>query len=490
VPERATVTSRSEKSAAAVVAGNREGPNEGESETTVSLAKPRHQKPAAAGSAAAGRGEAPNGRCGSEGGAAAHGNERSGNGDLMERIVARDNLLEALRRVRRNRGSPGVDGMTVEELSGYLKEHWRGIREQLLAGTYRPQAVLRCEIPKSGGGQRTLGIPTVVDRFIQQAILQVLQPCFDPTFSDSSYGFRPGRRAQDAVRQARTYIQQGRRFVVDIDLEQFFDRVNHDVLMGRLAKRVGDKRLLRLIRRYLQAGVMADGVVIERHQGTPQGGPLSPLLANVLLDEVDRELERRGHAFVRYADDCNVYVRSRASGERVMAGLRRMYEKLHLRINEAKSAVAPATHRPFLGFSFWRIQGEVRYAVADKALQALKVRVRQITARNGGRSLIQVAAELREYLLGWKAYFRLAQTPRVFRTLDEWLRHRLRALQLKQWKRGTTIYRELRKRGAPEAVARTVAANCRRWWRNSALLLNSVLSIAYFDTLGVPRLAA
>lgn len=408
----------------------------------------------------------------------------------MERIVARDNLLEALKRVRRNRGSPGVDGMTVEEMAGYLKTHWPGIREQLLAGTYQPQPVLRCEIPKAGGGKRALGIPTVVDRFIQQAVLQVLQPRFDPSFSDSSYGFRPGRRAQDAVRQARAYIQEGRRYVVDVDLAQFFDRVNHDVLMGRLAKRIGDKRLLRLIRRYLEAGVLADGVVLERYEGTPQGGPLSPLLANILLDEVDQELERRGHAFVRYADDCNVYVRSQAAGERVMAGLRRLYEKLHLRINEAKSAVALATQRPFLGFSFWRRKGEVRYAVARKALEAMKARVRQITNRNGGRSLTQVAGKLREYLLGWKAYFRLAQTPGIFQSLDAWIRHRLRALQLKQWKRGTTIYRELRTRGASAKVAATVAANGRRWWRNSAMLLNTVLPIAYFDTLGVPRLAA
>lgn len=451
---------------------------------------PKHQKPASAGPEAEARGEAPTVRSGGEGGAAAHADERSGSGDLMERVVARDNLLEALRRVRRNRGSPGVDGMTVEEMAGYLKAHWPGIREQLLLGTYRPQPVLRCEIAKACGGKRALGIPTVVDRFIQQAILQVLQPRFDPTFSEHSYGFRPGRRAQDAVRQARAYIQAGRRFVVDVDLEKFFDRVNHDVLMGRLAKRIGDRRLLGLIRRYLGAGVLADGVVIERHEGTPQGGPLSPLLANVLLDEVDHELERRGHAFVRYADDCNVYVRSRSAGERVMEGLRRRYEKLHLRINDAKSAVAPATGRSFLGFAFWTHRGEVKYAVAGKALEAMKARVRQITNRNGGRSLAQVVEELRGYLPGWKAYFRQAQTPGIFRALDEWLRHRLRALQLKQWKGSATIYRELRARGAPDNVARTVAGQGRAWWRNSALLLNTVLPIAYFDQLGVPRLAA
>lgn len=420
----------------------------------------------------------------------AHRDGRSGNGDLMERIVERGNLLGALKRVKKNRGSPGVDGMTVEALAGYLRERWPGIREQLLAGTYRPQPVLRCEIPKAGGGTRALGIPTVVDRFIQQAVLQVLQPRFDPTFSDSSFGFRPGRRAHDAVKRARACIQAGRRYVVDVDLEKFFDRVNHDVLMGRLAKRIGDARLLRLIRRYLEAGILADGVVIERHEGTPQGGPLSPLLANVLLDEVDQVLERRGHTFVRYADDCNVYVRSRAAGERVMEGLRRLYGRLHLRINDAKSAVALATERPFLGFAFWTREGEVRHAVAAKALAAMKVRVRQITRRNGGRSLLQVALELREYLLGWKAYFRLAQTPGVFRGLDEWLRHRLRALQLKQWRRGTTIFRELRARGISVAGAAKVAGNARRWWYNSALLLNAALPNAYFDRLGVPRLAA
>lgn len=449
-----------------------------------------HQKSAQAGPTPGERGEAPESRSGGEGNSAAHRNERSGSDDRMERIVARGNLQEALKRVKKNRGSPGVDGMTVEALSGYLREHWVEIREQLLSGAYRPQPVLRCEIPKAGGGMRTLGIPTVVDRFIQQAVLQVVQPQFDPSFSDSSFGFRPGRRAHDAVRRARAYIQDGRRYVVDVDLEKFFDRVNHDVLMGKLAKRIGDARLLRLIRHYLEAGILADGVVMERHEGTPQGGPLSPLLANILLDEVDKVLERRGHSFVRYADDCNVYVGSRAAGERVMQSLRRLYAGLHLRINEAKSAVAPATDRTFLGFAFWTHQGEVKYAVAHKALAAMKARVRQITGRNAGRSLTQVAEELRAYLLGWKAYFRLAQTPGIFRTLDEWLRHRLRALQLKQWRRGTTIFRELRARGMSVIGAAKVAAGARRWWRNSHLLLNVALPNAYFDQLGVPRFAA
>jgi group II intron reverse transcriptase/maturase len=405
----------------------------------------------------------------------------------MERIVVRSNMQAAWKRVKGNAGSPGVDGMTVEQAPAFLKTHWPAIREALLEGTYEPQAVLRRSIPKSGGGMRELGIPTVLDRLIQQAVLQVLQPMFDPTFSEASYGFRPGRRAHDAVRRAQRYVQGGRTIVVDVDLERFFDRVNHDVLMVKLAARIADKRLLRLIRRYLEAGVMAGGVVIERHEGTPQGGPLSPLLANVLLDEVDKELEKRGHAFVRYADDCNVYVQSRRAGERVMRSLRRLYAKLRLRVNEAKSAVAPARKRKFLGFSFW---GAGKRRVAPKAIATMKDRVRQITARNRGQSLPSVVAELRAYLLGWKAYFRLAETPGIFDDLDQWIRHRLRTIQLKQWKRGKTMYRELRRLGVPEAVARTVAANSRRWTRNARMYLHIALPIAYFDALGVPRLAA
>jgi RNA-directed DNA polymerase len=409
----------------------------------------------------------------------------------MERVLTRPNLLAALQRVRRNRGSAGIDGMTVEELPAYLKEHWPMLREQLLAGRYQPQAVRRHQIPKSGGGVRDLGIPTVLDRFIQQALLQVLQPQFDPGFSEHSYGFRPGRRAHDAVKAAQAYVQGGRRWVVDVDLEKFFDRVNHDVLMGRLAKRIADLRVLGLIRRYLEAGVMAHGVVIERHEGTPQGGPLSPLLANVLLDEVDQELERRGHAFVRYADDCNVYVRSRRAGERVMGWLAKRYALLRLRINESKSAVEFAPRRKLLGYTFWFAPGGgVRRRVAAKALREMKERVRQITRRNGGRSIEQVVAELRTYLVGWREYFRLADTPRIFGDLDRWLRHRLRALHLKHWKRGTVVYRELRARGLSNEQAARIASTTRRWWHNSALGLNYALPTAYFDQLGVPRLAA
>jgi RNA-directed DNA polymerase len=417
------------------------------------------------------------------------GNGRLGSSDLMERVCERRNLQGALKRVRQNAGSPGIDGMTVEGLSGYLRVHWPRLREELLDGRYQPQPVRRVAIPKPGGGERELGIPTVLDRFIQQALLQVLQPVIDPTFSEASYGFRPGRSAHDAVRRAQAYVQEGRSFVVDIDLEKFFDRVNHDVLMGKLVKRITDRRVLRLIRRYLTAGILANGVVMERNEGTPQGGPLSPLLANVLLDEVDKELERRGHAFVRYADDLNVYVRTQRSGERVMASLRKLFGKLKLRVNETKSKVTRATASKFLGFSFWVAKGGViRRGVAPQAIQRMKERVRGLTRRNAGRSLAQLCKPLGKYLAGWKAYFRLAETPGVFAGLDQWVRHRLRAVQLKHWKRGTVVYRELIARGTSARTAKRVAANTRSWWRNSATGLNIALPNRFFDTLRVPRL--
>jgi len=409
----------------------------------------------------------------------------------MERVVERGNVEAALKRVRQNKGSPGIDGMTVDELRPWLVENWPALREQLLAGSYQPKPVREQEIPKSGGGVRKLGIPTVLDRLIQQAVLQVLQPMFDPTFSQHSHGFRPGRSAHDAVREAQRYIQEGRRVVVDVDLEKFFDRVCHDVLMGRLEKRIGDKRMLRLVRRYLEAGIMVNGVVMERHEGTPQGGPLSPLLANLLLDEVDKELERRGLAFVRYADDCNVYVRSRRAGKDVLRLLRRLYGKLRLRINEAKSAVDRPWNRKFLGYSFWVAPGrKVKLRVAPKALEAMKEQVRGITSRNGGRSVESVARELRSYLTGWKAYFRLADTPRILFELDEWLRRRLRMLRLKQWKTGHTIFRELRARGVSQHTAALAALFGRNWWRVAAhQALQIALPTSYFDGLGVPRLA-
>lgn len=437
------------------------------------------------------RGEAPRAERSGEASRAGNDDGCAGTDRLMERVVERGNLQRALQRVQQNQGSPGGDGMTVDDLPGHLRAHWPTIKAQLLAGTYQPQPVKRQPIPKPGGGVRELGIPCVLDRFIQQAILQVLQPRFDPTFSEHSYGFRPGRRAHDAVCAAQRYIQAGRRWVVDVDLAKFFDRVNHDVLMGRLAKRIADRRLLGLIRRYLAAGILADGVVIERYEGTPQGGPLSPLLANVLLDEVDRELERRGHAFARYADDCNGYVRSQRAGADVLQTLRRLYAKLRLQINEAKSAVARPWGRTFLGYSFWVAPGrQVKRRVAPAALAAMKAHVRALTGRSRGCSLATVVAELRGYLLGWKAYFRLADTPNVFAAFDQWLRRRLRMVYLKQWKRGTTAFRELRARGVPARAAQEAAAHARRWWRTAHhAALHLALPAAHFARLGVPRLA-
>jgi group II intron reverse transcriptase/maturase len=408
----------------------------------------------------------------------------------MDRVVEGGNLRRALKRVQQNEGSPGVDGLTVDELPAYLKRHWPVIREQLLTSRYQPSAVKRVEIPKPGGGVRMLGIPTVLDRFIQQAVLQVLQPAIDPTFSESSHGFRPGRRAHDAVCQAQRYVQSGRRWVVDVDLEQFFDRVNHDILMGLVAQRIADARIRTLIRRYLDAGILVSGVVVERHEGTPQGGPLSPLLANVLLDVVDKQLERRRHRFVRYADDCNVYVRSKRAAERVMAGLIHLYAKLKLRVNSAKSAVAPAWQRSFLGYSFWYAPGKiVKRRVAPKALETMKERIREITSRTGGRSLAQVVAMLRSYLTGWKAYFRLANTPNVLAGVDHWMHRRLRQLILKQQKQGTTLYRTLRARGVSDRLARAAAAHCgRRWAMATHGALKTAYPTQYFISMGVPRL--
>jgi len=405
-------------------------------------------------------------------------------------VLARENLQRAWKRVKANKGAAGVDGLDIDQTAEHLRTAWPIIRDQLLSGTYRPRPVRRVTIPKPDGGERELGIPTVTDRLIQQALLQVLQPILDPTFSRHSYGFRPGRRAHDAVLAAQSYVQSGRRVVVDVDLEKFFDRVNHDILIDRLRDRIGDAGIIRLVRAYLNSGIMMDGVVQERAMGTPQGGPLSPLLANVLLDEVDKELERRGHCFVRYADDANVYVRSRKAGERVMALLRRLYGKLSLVVNETKSAVASVFGRKFLGYSFWVAPGGViKRRVAAKPMATFKQHVRQLTRRSGGRSLHGVIDRLRLYVLGWKAYFQMAQTPRVWRELDQWMRHRLRAIQLKQWKRGKTMYRELLALGAKPEVARQVAANSRRWWRNSGMLLNAVLTLDWSDKLGVPRLS-
>lgn len=453
------------------------------------MSKATRQKSAQAERDAVGRGEAPVGVCCGE----ACG-PRQGTGDtgsaLLEAALTRENLRRAFKRVRANKGSAGVDGLDIDQTSRKLASEWPELRGRLLQGTYRPSPVRRVTIPKPDGGQRELGIPTVTDRLIQQALLQVLQPLLDPGFSEHSYGFRPGRRAHDAVLAAQSFVQQGYHVVVDVDLEKFFDRVNHDLLIDRLQRRIDDAGVIRLVRAYLSAGIMDGGVVSERDQGAPQGGPLSPLLANVMLDEVDRELERRGHRFARYADDCNVYVRSRRAGQRVMALLRRLYGRLKLRVNEAKSAVAAAFGRKFLGYALWQTRaGAVKRAVATKSLAAFKQHVRDKTGRSGGRSVRQVVQQLRPYLLGWKAYFRLSETPGVWRDLDRWLRHRLRAIQLKQWKRGTTMFRELRTLGASHRVAQLIAANSRRWWCNSGKLLNSVLDLAWFDRLGLPRLA-
>ncbi|MEK7317349.1 MAG: group II intron reverse transcriptase/maturase [Candidatus Eisenbacteria bacterium] len=448
------------------------------------------QMPAQAGLVTTEQGEARSRRHSEEASAAIHGNERSGASGMMERALSRSNLTAALKRVERNKGSAGVDGMTVDELRGFLRREWPRIREDLLTGRYRPLPVKRVEIPKPDGGTRKLGVPSVVDRFIQQALLQVLQPMIDPTFSPNSYGFRPGRSAHQAILMAQRFVQEGRSIVVDVDLEKFFDRVNHDVLMGRLAKRIDDTRVLGLIRQFLEAGVMVLGVLEEGREGTPQGGPLSPLLANILLDEVDKELEHRGHAFVRYADDLNVYVRSKAAGGRVMRLLRHLFDGLRLRINEEKSAVADATTRTFLGFVLYRYRGEVKRAVAPKAMAKMKDRVRALTRRSGGKSLADVVDKLALYLRGWRGYFRLAQSQRRLTDIDGWIRHRLRALKLKQWRRGTTAFREALRMGANPDQAAQIASGLRRWWLNARMLANSIMPNRFFDELGLPRLGA
>ena len=447
-----------------------------------------HQMPAVAGRVAVRRGEASSQASSDETGFPRQEPEGAGQG-LLRQALARENMQRAWKRVKANKGAAGVDGLDIAQTGQHLKHAWPSIREHLLEGTYRPLPVRRVGIPKPDGGERELGIPTVTDRLIQQALLQVLQPLIDPTFSEHSHGFRPGRRARDAVLAAHQHVQDGYRIVVDVDLSKFFDRVNHDILIDRLSKRVNDAGVIRLVRAYLNAGIMDGGVVVERAEGTPQGGPLSPLLANVLLDEVDRELERRGHRFARYADDCNVYVRSQKAGERVMALLKRRYDKLRLQINESKSAVASAFGRKFLGYALWEnSMGEIKRAVSEKTLATFKQRIREITRRSCGRSIEAVVDKLRSYVLGWKAYFNLAQTPRRWKHLDEWMRRRMRVLHLKQWRRGTTIYRELLKLGASPNVAQSVAALSRRWWHNSLSAIHNVLTVAYFDRLGMPRL--
>ena len=405
---------------------------------------------------------------------------------LMEEVFERENLVKALKRVRGNKGSAGVDGMGVDELPDYLRGHWQEIRTRLFEGKYRPQPVRRVKIPKPGGGERELGIPTVLDRFIQQAILQVLQKRWDPTFSESSYGFRPGRRAHQAVAKAQEYITEGYGWVVDMDLDKFFDRVNHDRLMAGVAKRVSDKKLLRLIRAYLNAGAMDDGLVSPRDEGTPQGSPLSPLLSNLVLDEWDKELERRGHRFVRYADDCNIYVRSERAGQRVMENVSRFItRKLKLKVNTAKSAVARPSDRKFLGFSFTKDQ-KVKRRISIQARERFKERVRKITRRSRGISTERMVDELSVYLRGWIGYYGYCQTPSVLESLDSWIRRRLRCAMWKKWKRGRTRFGELRKRGIGHHMAACTAGSSHGPWRIShSPALGIALPNAFFSKLGL-----
>jgi RNA-directed DNA polymerase len=409
--------------------------------------------------------------------------------ELMEAVVARENMARAYTRVMQNKGAAGVDRMEVEELKPYLQEHWENMKKDLLAGDYHPQAVRKVEIPKVGGGKRMLGIPTVVDRLIQQALHQVMMPIFDKHFSASSYGFREGKNAHQAVHQARRYVAAGKRWVVDIDVEKFFDRVNHDVLMSRVARRIQDKRVLRVIRRYLQAGILADGIVTQRTEGTPQGGPLSPLLSNILLDELDKELERRGHTFCRYADDCNVYVRSQIAGKRVMASLQRFLgQRLRLRVNEAKSAVARPWQRTFLGYSM-TYHRDPRLKVAGGSVRRFKENVRDITRRGRGQSLGAIITQLQPLVRGWVAYFKLAEVKSTFEELDGWIRRRLRCVLWRQWKRVYTRAKQLMRQGIAESRAWQSVTNGRGpWWNSRASHMNEAFPQTFFTRLGLPSL--
>jgi len=407
---------------------------------------------------------------------------------LMEEVTDRDNLNRAYRQVKANRGAAGVDGMTVVEAAKWIADQKESLIAALLDGSYQPQPVRGVEIPKPGGGMRQLGIPTVIDRLVQQAILQVLQPLLDPTFSESSYGFRPGRSAHDALHQASKYVAEGRTTVVDMDLEKFFDRVNHDLLMARLARRIRDKRLLRLIRRFLEAGLMQAGVCVSRHEGTPQGGPLSPLLANLLLDDLDRELARRGHAFCRYADDCNIYVQSPAAGERVLASLTKFLEgKLRLRVNRQKSAVAHVSERKFLGYRFL---GDGTLAIAPASIQRAKQRIRQMTRRNRGVSFERVIGELNSFTTGWVTYFRHAKAKSILAEMDSWIRRKLRCVRLKQRKRAASIASFLQQWGVPKNRSWTTAACGKGWWRMAHTpAAQQAMSNQWFQNQGLIGLA-
>jgi len=406
---------------------------------------------------------------------------------LWESFLSRENLARALKRVERNAGAPGPDGMKTKELRPWLHTHWPEVRTRLDAGTYRPQPVRRVFIPKPGGKVRGLGVPTVLDRLIQQALLQVLTPVFDPHFSDRSYGFRPGRSAHQAVRAAREAIADGERWVVDLDLEAFFDRVDHDALMARCARRIDDKQVLKLLRAYLGAGVMQNGVKVLQEKGTPQGSPLSPLLANIMLDDLDKELSERGHQFVRYADDIMIYVKSERAGERVIKSTRTFVEKrLKLHVNEAKSAVAPATSRPFLGFAFFLRAGEVKVRLDPKAKQAVRMRLRRLTGRSWRVSMAVRIAALNRYTRGWAAYFALADTPSVFEELDEWLRRRLRQVRWKEWKKSRGRFRGLVACGIPAWQARKWATSGRGCWRIAGSpVLTRALPMSYWQNQGL-----
>jgi RNA-directed DNA polymerase len=430
-------------------------------------------------------------RAGAEVCAAASGGTKSGDCRLMERVVERSNMWLAYQRVMENRGAAGVDGLTVSQLKDWLKMHWPRVKQALLAGDNMPQPVRRVDIPKPAGGVRTLGVPTVVDRLIQQALHQVMQPTFEPTFSDSSYGFRPGRNALQAVQAARNYICEGRRWVVDLDLQQFFDRVNHDVLMARVARRMADERALKLIRRFLEAGMMADGLTQPRRQGTPQGGPLSPLLSNILLTDLDRELEARGLAFCRYADDNNIDVRSQAAGQRVMRGIRAFLEEvLHLRVNEAKSAVERPWKRKFLGYSV-TAHRDTRLRIASQSLKRLMDRVRELLHERRGQSLLHTIENLNPLLRGWMAYFRHTQSKRPLEALDAWVRRRLRCLVWRHWKQPRTRRNRLLALGLTAERAWKSASNGRGpWWNSGASHLNAALPASYFTRLGLTSLLA
>lgn len=410
----------------------------------------------------------------------------SANDCLMEKVVERKNLAAALKRVTQNKGAPGIDGMKVEELLPYLRKEWSTIKEELIMGSYRPQPVRRFEIQKPDGGKRLLGIPTVLDRFIQQAIQQILISIFDPTFSDSSYGFRPGRGAKIAVKKAQEYIKEGKVCVVDTDLEKFFDRVNHDILMGLIAKRVKDRRIIKLIRKYLQAGVMINGCCIASEEGTPQGGPISPLLSNIMLDVLDKELERRGHKFVRYADDCNIYVRSLRAGRRVIESVKNFLEKrLKLKVNDKKSAVDLATKRKILGFSF--VTGELtKVRLAKQTIERLENKIRELTRRSDGISMEQRLEKLNAYLKGWIGYFCLADTPSTFSRIDEWVRRRLRMCLWKQWKTWKSRLKNLEKLKIKRSSAIKVALSGKGCWRISLTpQMHRALGLAYWHQQGL-----